>query len=172
MAWQPKTKIVTPSAIADNLLAFIKLRIGEALVWAGGSGSSLKELLNVAETVAIRDKPIYPYIAFSDDNSISPLENDVNPTGYSVVFEIATTSNLPAQALADARIYERAVKSLIADCPPEVLLENTNALIGRDFLTQFEVGYEEIRKHDTQEFYNQTLQIRATFKLLSAIKEE
>lgn len=163
MAWSPTRAILTPRAIPTNLLTYItdSTRQSDALTWAGGS--TLKAFKTFAQSVANRAIPVYPSIAFSDDNDAQAFDGDVITGIYSCVFEVSIQNASADTATTNARIYQDAICSMIANCPTSTLITNTNAVHAT--LQGLECGFEPIKTNDMQNDFLQVFQIRAVYLL-------
>lgn len=170
MAWPPsiEVKSIYCPAIVGNLLTYFsdETRQAEALAWA--HGSALRRFANIANSVANRKDPVFPAIAFSDDNEAVDMASDDLIAIYSVVFELMIQNADPFQAVVEARSYTKAVKSMIANCPKTVLAANTGAAPHLTILMGLETGFDEIRTNEMQNDFMQMVQIRATFQLHGA----
>lgn len=167
MAWPPNNeqKIISCHAVAGNLLNYFSdaTRQAEALAWA--HGSELRSFANIANSVANRSDPVFPAIAFSDDNEAVSMSGDVLIATYAAVFELMIQNAVPSQAVIEARSYAKAVKSLIANCPKASLIANTGVPVNLVILHGLETGFDEIRTNEMQNDFMQMVQIRATFEL-------
>lgn len=165
MAWTPTLAILTPRAIPTNLLTYVTdaTRQADALTWAGGT--SLKAFKTFAQSVANRAIPVYPSIAFRDDNDVQEFDGDVISCAYSCVFEVSIQNASPNTAVTQARTYQDAICSMIANCPQSTLIANTNAV--RATLVGLECGFEPIKTNDKQNDFLQVFQIRAAYFVTS-----
>ena len=162
--WVPTKAIVTARAIPDNLLAYTTnaARQAAALKWAGGN--NLKLIRTVSNSLAEPAKPIYPSIAFSDDNDLADYTELVVPGAYSGVFELSIQNRDADTAVTQARIYDKAFKSMIRNCPSDILLTNTGAMDA--ILNTLESGFERIKGHTKRKNdFLQQFQIRFTYTL-------
>lgn len=163
MAWSPTKSILSPRAIPTNLLTYITdaTRQADALTWAGGS--SLKAFKTFSQSVANRTIPIFPSIAFSDDNDEQAFNGDVIDGLYSCTFEVSIQNASADTASTNARIYQKAICSMIANCPTSTLITNTGAI--HAVLLGLECGFEPIKTNDMQNDFLQVFQIRASYSL-------
>ena len=166
MAFDPQFAIVTPEAIPDNLLAFIAdaTRQKEALTLAGLS--SLKLIKNRTSTVANRLNPVYPSIAFVDDNDAADYAEDVIQSAYSATFEVSIQHKNPDVAVSQARIYRRALKLLIRNIPDADVLTDTGCTTA--VLQTMEGGFDAIKTNEKQNDFLQTFQLRMTYTLTAS----
>lgn len=164
MAWTPTINTIKTRKVADNVLTYITdaTRQGQAYTWAGSSG--LKLIKKFSASVANRTVPVYPSIAFSDDNDAQNLENDIIVAAYSVTFEVSIQSASPDTATTNAKAYRDALVSMIANCPTATVVSGTNATDAH--IATLETGFEPIKAHTKrQNDFLQVFQIRAAFVL-------
>lgn len=164
MTWTPKLAVITPRAIPVNLLTYVTdaTRQGDALTWAGDG--SLKKIKTFSNSVANRAIPVFPSIAFSDDNDAQSFENDITLTAYSCTFEVSIQNSDPDTAVTNARVYDKALRSMILNCPDATLISGTGAINGASLLTM-ETGFEPIKTNEKQNDFLQQFQIRVTYAL-------
>lgn len=126
MAWTPTRAIITARPVTDNLLEYITDadRQADALTWAGGV--NLKRLATIQERKANPKQPFYPNIAYSDDNDPQALGDDLNEVEYTTRFRIGVQNSNSDTAIEQARVYDKAIKSMIANCT--TLTTSTNAV--------------------------------------------
>ena len=166
MAWTPANKTIDAQVIADNLLAYFAANQVEALAWA--SGSTLKPFKNFSATVANRSVPVYPAIAFSDDNDAVDYAADNLQAAYSVTFEVMIQNADPSTAIQQARLYLKAIVSMIRNIPHATLSANSGAVDNATTLQTIETGFEPIKSNETQTDFLQMFQVRATFALMAS----
>lgn len=166
MPWTPTYTTINARAIADNLLAYIQANQVDALTWAGGS--SLIPIALFANSVAARDIPVYPSIAFSDDNDATDYTGDLGQGAYSVTFEVSVQSDDPDTAVVNARKYAKAIISMIRNCPKQTLAADSGAHANGAAIETIECGFDPIRTNtEIQNDFLQVFQIRTVF-ILSA----
>ena len=167
MAWTPTKAIITARAIPQNLLTWVTDadRQADALTWAGGQG--YKAIKTFSQSVANRTVPVYPAIAFSDDNDLQDFGDDLIAGGYSCVLEVSIQNANPDTAVTQARIYAEAIVSMIVNCT--TLSTDT----GADLVTiqQIEVGFEQIKSNEKQNDFLQQFQIRVTCTMHASMYE-
>lgn len=161
MAWTPTETIIHARAIPDNLLAYIEANQEDALVWA--SGSAMKPIAEFSSTVANRDVPVFPSIAYSDDNDAADYTETLPIGAYSVVLEVMVNNSDPSIAVTQARSYAKAIVSMIRNCPPASLLPNTGLSVAT--LQTIETGFDPIKTNEMQNDFLQMFQIRAVYNL-------
>jgi hypothetical protein len=164
--WDPEIAVLHARAIPSNLLAFITNTTyqRQALNYFGGSELPLIENLSqsVANRVAIL--PIFPAIAFVDDNDAQAFEGDLINGGYSATFELMIQNADPDTAVLNARVYDYAIKSMIANIAHADLIEGTGCVTAR--LDSIEAGFDEIKAHEDRENdWLQRSQIKVTYLL-------
>ncbi len=170
MAWTPQKAIITPRAIPGNLVAWCldATRQADALTWAGGTGYKLVKTYQ--NSVAEPTKPVFPCIAFSDDNDEQDFTEDLIAAVYTFTLEISIQSANPDPAVTQARIYDKAFRSMIRNCPDATLIANTGALTGA-VLISIETGFLAIKAADEGRSRNnflQQMQIRVRYALMAA----
>ena len=166
MSYSPTKRVMHAPQIAANLLTFIKANNADAISWAIsqlGLTLTLPELKDVSDSIANRANPVFPSIAFSDDNSAARTDNDTNKNAYSVMFEVMVVSPDANQAVINARVYEMAIIQMINDIPKSDLLNKTNAAPAAITLEGWDVGFDKIKRHGTQEVYMQKFQVKAIY---------
>jgi len=166
MVWAPSKAVITPRALAVNLLTYFGTHQADALTWAGGTGLVA---LRAYSTVASRvdNKPIYPMISFLDDNDSVIYGNDLSEAAYQVTFEVVIENTNPATAVENAKIYAKALVSMIINCPAADLATGTGATQGSITCQEIETGFDEIKHIDKKDFF-QVFQIRAAFTLMNS----
>lgn len=161
MAWTPTKAIITPRAIPDNLLTYCtdSTRQTDAFTWAGDS--SLKLLKKYNSHVFANSTPVFPAIAFNDDSDAQDFSEDMLMCAYSFMFEVSIQTATPDTAVSQARTYDKAIRSMILNCPAATIGANT----GYTSITilQIETGFERIKAHESQaNNFLQQFQIRVT----------
>lgn len=147
-------------AIADNLLAYIAANQAAAFTALGFS--SLKLIKDFQDSVANRAVPVFPAIAFSDDNDAQDFSGDgLIRAGYSCTFEVMVQNADPNVAVADARKYARAIASLVRNIDDDSLLADTGANVAT--LQSLETGFDPIRANEMQNDFLLMFQVRATY---------
>lgn len=164
MPWTPLTKIIVSQTIATNLLAYFAVNQADAILWA--HGSALRLVQKFSDTVANRAVPVYPAVAFSDDNSAIDYTETQAIGAYSVVFEFMVESANPDTAISEARSYAKAFASMILNCPKAILVANTGAYAPSTVLQTMEIGFDPIKTNEQQNDFLQMFQIRTIFELL------
>ena len=166
MAWEPKQSILISRAIATNLLTYFAANQVEALAWANANAVPvLKPIAKISESVANRANPVFPAIAFSDDNDAVAYGDDILKAGYSVTFELMVQNKNADAATTQARIYLAAFVSMIVNCPRDSLELNTGAVSGSAVLQTIETGFDPIQTNEMQNDFMQQFQIRAIYTL-------
>ncbi len=161
MAWTPTKAIITPRAIPENLLTYVtdSTRQTDALTWAGDS--SLKLLKKYNSHVFANTTPVFPAIAFNDDNDAQDVSEDVIDGAYSFVFEVSIQTSTPDTAISQARTYDKAIRSMIVNCPAATIGANTG--YSSISILTIETGFERLKAHESQaNNFLQQFQIRVT----------
>lgn len=167
MAWTPANTVINARAVAENLLTYIEANQVEALAWAHGA-AGLKPLARFENTAADPNNPVYPAIQFVSDNEAMDYGGEYPRGAYSLTFEVLVVNATPGTALLNARSYDRAVKSMVRNCPNATWAANTGARSHGSWLETVESGFDPIQKHETQMMFLQQFQIRATYFLEGA----
>ncbi len=167
MTWTPTLKTIKARHVADNLAAYIldATRQADAYTWAGGTGQKL--IKKFSASVANRTTPVYPALAYSDDNDAQDFTTDIIRAAYSVTFEVSVQNSNPDTAVTQAQVYRDAIVSMIVNVPPATLITNTGALTGA-VLDSIETGFDPIKTNDAQNDFLQQFQIRVTYTLHAA----
>ena len=166
MAWAPTRAVLNPQAIPENLVGYCldATRQADALTWAGGTG--YKPVKTFQNSLVERSKPVYPSTAFSDDNDAQGFDSDVITGAYSYTFELSIQNADADTAVEQARVYTKAFRSMIVNCPAPVLAANTGAIEGNCFVQTIETGFLAIRAHmERKNDFLQVVQIRVTVVL-------
>ena len=135
MTWTPTQAVLTLRAIPDNLLTYCMdaTRQRDALTWAGG-GATLRLIKSIAELNADRTLTPYPSIAYTDDDDAQEFD-DIITGVYQCTFVLGSQATTAALALSNARIYDKALRSMMVNCPVATLVSGTGAARGRIQLT-------------------------------------
>jgi hypothetical protein len=157
--WVPNYSILAPRAIAVNLLSYFSTNQADAILWA--NGSALRPLKSIADALADPNNPVFPALQFLDDNDAADYSGDASQGVYSVTFECMVQSSAPATAIAEARAYDKAIKSMIRECPNATLVANSGANVAT--LQTIEAGFDPMKTNDLQNDFLQVFQVRATF---------
>jgi hypothetical protein len=163
MTYTPARVVVTPRAIPDNILAWAidATRQADALTWAGNG--NLKLIKEYSKSVANRLQPVYPSVAFAQDDDAQDLSQTALTAAYSATFEFSVQNAVPDTAVTNARVYARAFMSLFANCPDATLLANTGARSVA--LHTMETSFDPIKTNEQQNDFLQQFQVRVTYAL-------
>jgi hypothetical protein len=160
MPWTPTQYTLNCRAIADNLLAYMNTNQSDALTWANGA-SGMKAFQSIANSLADRTTPVFPAMQFLDDNDQQLFEDGVIEGAYVVTFETMVQHATAATAISQARIYAKAISSMIRNCPNSTLISNTGASVAQ--LQGLENRFDPIKTNDMQNDFLQVFQTRATY---------
>lgn len=170
MVWAPAQAIITPRAIPGNLVGFCldATRQREALDWALGASSAAtyKLVKTYQNSIAEADKPVFPCIAFSDDDDAQDYTEDVIEAAYTCTLELSIQSNVPDTAVTQGRTYDKAFRSMIRNCPIATLIANANAI--HAVLISMETGFLPIKAAEggtSRNNFLQQVQIRVGYGL-------
>lgn len=167
MPWIPTYSVINSRAIAENLLTYFEANQVDALNWAN-SGTDLKAFQRIEDSVDNLDEPFFPAIMFSQDNDAA-IYTETLPAGtYAVMFELMVTDPDPNDVITKARKYEKAVKSMVRNCPQATYAANTAIDTDSAVLVGIEAGFDPVLKHLTQQYFLQRFQVRATYQFHAA----
>lgn len=163
MTWNPTLTVITPRALAINLLEYAidEDRQTDALTWAGGE--NFKLVKTFSQTIANRAIPVYPSIAIVDDNDAQDMAEDIIQGGYQVTFEMQIQNANPDTAAANAEIYRKAFCSMFVNCPQATLITNSGATNAT--LQTMETNFDPIKANEAQNDFLQTFQVRLGYSL-------
>jgi hypothetical protein len=172
MAWTPTLNILTARAIPVNLLTYVTdaSRQADALSWAlgGGSISGYRLIKTFSNSVANRTVPVYPSIAFSDDEDLQDFTGDTIEGAYSCIFEVSIQHANPDTAVTQARTHAKALCSMMVNCPEATLGANTGGTVAATKIQSIEVGFEQMKTNEMQNDFLQVFQIRTVISLTGA----
>lgn len=164
MPWTPEETVIHARAIPDNLFAYFAANQADAFTWAGDS--SLKPVKKFSNSVADRTKPVYPSMAFVDDNDAADYAASTATQGvYRVTFELSIQNQNADTAVSQARTYAKAFLSMVLNCPKATYAANTGALATASSVDLVECAFDPIRTNDKQNDFLQVFQIRVTYLL-------
>jgi len=163
MAWTPTINVLRSRQIAENILAYIATNQADAILWA--NGTAIRTLQQISDSVANRVNPIYPSIAIRDSEDGQIFGNDIHDAAFNVVFEVVAESPVPATAVAEAKVYDTAIKSMIANISAATIAADTSAIVGTIVLQEILSKFEDIKINDAQNDFFQPLTITASFTL-------
>ena len=163
MVWTPNRAIISARAIPENLLTYVTdaTRCRDTLDWALGSStaSTYKLLQKYTTSVLARSTPVFPSIAFQDDTDGQDLSGDNIVGIYSVLFEVSIQNASADTATTQARVYSKAIKSMIANCPVSTLTSGTGATNAQ--VLSLETGFLPIKTNEKQNDFLQQFQVKA-----------
>jgi hypothetical protein len=163
MPWTPTLAVINSRAIAENLLTFFEANQVDAILWA--NGSALKPFQRFENSRANLDLPAYPAILFSDDNDQTSHGDDLLTAGYSALFLVMVQNPVPATAVLQARMYAKAIMSMIANCTGSSLEANTGCV--NAVLQDTQVGFDQIKVNEAGNDWMQQFEVRATYTLMA-----
>ena len=161
MTWAPTRAIVTARAIPDNILAYIvdADRQADVLTWAGNG--DLKLIKTFASSVGNRLRPVYPSIAFLNDEDAKDYAEDIISAVYRGTFEIVIQNSDPDQVVTNARVYAMAIESMILNCPNATVTVGTGASIA--VVETIQMVFDEIKTNEKQNDFFQPFNIRVSW---------
>lgn len=145
MVWTPTKVTLNPRVIPENLLTYCTdaTRQAEALTWASGTG--LRLIKTVAALNANKSLPPYPSVEFSDDNDEQAYGDDLIPCVYSLTLNFGVQATTAAVALANARKYDAAFRSMIVNCPAATLGASTGGTVATAQVENIQTGFLVIK---------------------------
>lgn len=161
--WTPKNNAVDTRLVEYNVLTFIRANQSDALLWANGGTSALKPFNFLAENLANLDKPNVPTLMVTGNEESVSYKSDLVEVGYRIDFESIVFSGAPDTLQALTKKYAYALKSMLANITPALLL---NALDGEQTATDapdISVNYGEIGVSEQLKGFIQVFQIRAIY---------
>lgn len=167
MAWTPTYNILTPRAIPSNLATYCldATRQGEALTWAGDG--TLKLVKTLQNSIAEPTKPVYPAISFSSDDDAEEFGDEMIEGAYVCTFEFWIQHAAAGTAVTNARVYDKAFRSMIANCPTATLITGTGATTAK--LLGLETSFEVIKTNEMRNDFLQVFQIRCSYVLFAGL---
>ena len=87
---------------------------------------------------------------------------------YSFTFEVSVQNADPDTAVTNARVYDKALRSMIVNCPSSTLGTNTGAVSDTATVQTIETGFEPIKTNEKQNDFLQQFQIRVTVTMEAA----
>jgi hypothetical protein len=163
MSWTPTITLLTPRAIPVNLLTYAthEDRQEEALEWAGNR--NLKIIREFSKSIANRAIPMYPSVAFQQDDDALGWQEDLAVDGYSTTFEFSVQNSDADTAVENSLVYHKAFCSMFANCPTATLLAGTGATSAT--LQTIETSFDVIKTNEQQNDFLQQFQVRLTYAL-------
>lgn len=148
------------------MLSYFETNQTDALTWANGA-AGLRGFATIANRIADDpDKPLFPALQFSTDTDEADYTGDVAIGAYQTEFEMFIQNPVADDATTEAKVYTRAVNSMIRECPQASLLPDTGAL--DIVLISIETKFEKIKTNDLKNDFMQEVGIRATYRLSQA----
>jgi hypothetical protein len=146
MAWTPGKNTLNPRVMAENILTYCldATRQDDAIKWAN-SNTSLRLVNRVAVIKLDPSLSPYPAVEFSDDNDEQEYGDDMIACVYVATFDFGVQSTTAAQAVTDARIYDKAWRSMIVNCPASTLAANTGAVVATAQVVNIQTGFLRIQ---------------------------
>jgi len=163
MTWTPTINVLRSRAIAENLLAYIEAQQADAILWA--NTTPIRTIQQFSDSVANRTAPIYPSIAIRSTEDAQVFGEDVHSGAFKVTFEIIVENAVPDTAVSEAKVYDTAIKSIIANVPHSTIAANTGAVVGSIVLEDMTSEFEDIKSNDQQNDFFQPLTISASYTL-------
>jgi hypothetical protein len=136
---------------------------GRRDTWAGDG--TLRPIKKFSDSVANKAVAVFPAISFSDDADAMDLAGDTVVTAYQVSFELMVNDPDPDEAVRQARIYTRAIVSMIVNCPLATLAANTDATATATIIEDITVSFDPIRSDQRQVDFMQLVRITPVFRL-------
>lgn len=123
----------------------------------------MKKVKTLQNSLAEPTKPVYPAISFSDDNDAQEFGEDTITGAYVCTFELWIQNADSGTAVTNARIYDKAFRSMIANCPHATLIDGTGIVTA--VLLGLETSFEVIKTNEMRNDFLQVFQIRCSYGL-------
>lgn len=166
MAFNTTNQIIDTRFIGKNVLKFIKDENAAVLALANDD-NPLKEFQVFSENIENRTKPVFPLLEITGEKEGVELDSDLNMTAYEITFEAIIYSANAADLPALVKKYAHALKILLSNVPPSVLLAGTEQNI-RVKTHSVETEYDGIRPNEQQNGFFQLFETKAIWKLYAA----
>lgn len=159
MAWTPTRATLNPRAIAENLLTYCldADRQESAIRWANND-TPLRNINRVSDIKANTNAAPYPAVEFSDDNDEQEFGDDIIACVYTVTFDFGVQATTTAEAVSMARIYDKAFKSMMLNCPTSSLESGVGAVAGTAQIVNIQTGFLPIQAGNQGKAVNDFLQ--------------
>jgi hypothetical protein len=155
MAWTPKHKIIDTRPFIENLLTFVENNQEDAFLWANPT-DGLKPFAGIYNSAEGRVIDLFPnLLAVNDRIETPPFLGDVITSVWTVGLEIALEGSDATKLTIEARKYEYALRSILANIGQSNLLADaTKAAITSIDVTDtiFDVIGKGIKSKYTQVF--------------------
>lgn len=162
MTWAPTKRVLTSRALAVNLLDYVIANQEAAYAWAGNG--NLKLIKTPSQSLANRAVPTYPSIAFANDDDATNYTNDTIPAAYNVAFELLIEGPDADAVVIDARIYVKAILSMIVNIDHATLIADTGAV--EAILNTISTIFESIKTNEKQNRFLQTVEVKSLYRLV------
>ena len=169
MAWTPQKNVVDLTKIVDNLLAYIEQNDDAALLWANDNAEALPEFAKLYSNASGRLGTIFPSIMVltqADEGEESEWQGgDVLLTGLQLTFEVTLTGSKADELVLTTKKYERALKSMLVNCPPATLYADSSIVDA--FMKQIGTKFDILRGQKTANSYLQIFQTTVLYALVT-----
>ena len=165
MAWTPKYNALNLRSIADNLIEYWKDNQVEVFAWAGDADlPPIKAFTDV-----LIQGPVFPAVALSNDLDAVDYTGDVLNAGYQPIFSLMVVNKDPSIAMQHARLYSRALISMLLNCPAATLLANTGVISTEVVIDDTATNFLEIMADEEEVTYMQRVDIQATIRVQASL---
>jgi hypothetical protein len=169
MPWTPKYNALNLRAIADNLETFWEANQADVFTWLGEP--TLPHIKRFSDSIANKDVPVYPAVAFANDSDQIEYTGDVMEAVYAVTFQLMVVNLDPDVAVQDARKYAAALASMTVNCPPATLNLNTGVTSTETVVEATTTDFLNILADEEQVEFMQRVQFRAQIRVQASIFE-
>jgi hypothetical protein len=161
MVWAPRANVIDLTQIADNLLAYIADNQTDALIWANG-GTGLDDFAKFYTNAVGRLQTQFPSLMILTQRAEPDLSGEILLSRLEVTLEGTIAGNETDTLVRDAKIYAKAVESMIMNIPPETLTANSDPEMHAAFIEQLSV-LDILRPHSSG--FMQIFQTQCVYRL-------
>jgi hypothetical protein len=162
--WDPKVNTLNLRALSVNIMDYWEANQADVFTWLGAP--TLPPIKDFSGTVANRDTPVWPALAFVGDADGVGYTEDVLNALYQMRFELMVVGTDPDECVVQARLYTHALISMLLNCPPAVLLLNSGVMSTEVVVEETTVDFLEILKEvDDGPEWMQRAQLAATVRV-------
>jgi hypothetical protein len=163
--WTPKNNAVDTTLVENNVLTFIRANQSDALLWANGGALPLKPFNFLTENLANLDKPNVPTLMVTGKGESVNYKRDVVEVGYRIDFESIVFSGAADTLPTLTNKYALALKSMLANITPPLLLEGLDGEQTAEDAPEISVNYGEIGVNEQLKGFIQVFQITAKYSI-------
>jgi hypothetical protein len=165
MPWTPQQQVIDLSQLADNLLGYIEANQTAALSWANG-GAGLDDFAKFYTNASGRLQTIFPSLMILTQRAEEDLAGDALQAGWEGTLEATVSGGDPDMLVANTKLYEKAIKSMLANIPSDTLTANSDP-ITRAHIFEIETRFDILRGQSKATGFLQIFQVRFVYSLLA-----